>query len=118
MGIRSPPRSYDKLIKLWDIASRKRKSAPLKITSMPIYALAFTPDGKRLISGAADRTIKIWNVETGERLYTLSDAQDGINCLALDPDRATTWPPAGSTRPSASGIWARRAGTGEHPDRA
>ena len=36
-------------------------------------------------SGAADRTIKIWNVETGQRIYTLSDPQDGINAIALDP---------------------------------
>ena len=30
-----------------------------------IYALAFTPDGKRLVSGAADRSVKIWDIATG-----------------------------------------------------
>ena len=51
-----------------------------------VYALAFTPDGKRLVSGGADRSVKVWNVATGTRLYTLSDATDGINTIALSPD--------------------------------
>jgi len=50
-----------------------------------VYALAFTPDGKRLVSGAADRTVKIWDPATGERLYTMSEPSDGINAIALDP---------------------------------
>jgi WD40 repeat protein len=29
--------------------------------------------------------VKIWNPETGERLYTLSEPVDGINTIALDP---------------------------------
>ena len=40
---------------------------------------------QRLISGAADRTVKVWDVATGERLYTLSEPQDGLNTIALDP---------------------------------
>ena len=38
-----------------------------------------------MISGAADRTVKIWDPATGERLYTLSEATDGINTVALSP---------------------------------
>ena len=37
------------------------------------------------MSAAADRTVKIWNPETGERLYTLSEPSDGLNAIALDP---------------------------------
>ncbi len=78
--------SYDKLIKLWDVCRPARKFARCAITWIPIYALAFTPDGKRLVSGAADRSVKIWDVATGTRLYTLSDPTDGINTIALSPD--------------------------------
>jgi WD40 repeat protein len=76
--------SYDKLIKIWDVATEK-EIRTLKDHIDAVYAVAFTPDGKRLISGGADRTVKVWNVATGERLYTLSEPQDGINALALDP---------------------------------
>jgi WD40 repeat protein len=77
--------SYDKLIKLWDVASGKEINT-LRDHVDSIYALAFTPDGKRLVSGAADRSVKIWDVSSGARLYTLSDPTDGINTLVLSPD--------------------------------
>jgi hypothetical protein len=51
-----------------------------------VYALAFTLDGSRLVSGAADRTVKIWDTATGERLYTLGEPLDGLNTIALSPD--------------------------------
>ena len=38
-----------------------------------------------LISGAADRTLKVWDVASGERLYTMSEPLDGLNTIALDP---------------------------------
>ncbi|MDX2179246.1 MAG: c-type cytochrome domain-containing protein [Bryobacteraceae bacterium] len=77
--------SYDKLIKLWDLASGK-EIRTLKDHIDAVYALEFTPDGKRLISGAADRTVKVWNSETGERLYTMGEPLDGINSIAVSPD--------------------------------
>ncbi len=76
--------SYDKLIKLWDVATGKEVRT-LKDHIDAVYALAFTPDGKRLVSGSADRSIKIWDVASGERLYTLSEPTDGINTIVLDP---------------------------------
>jgi len=30
--------------------------------------------------------VKVWNVASGERLYTMSEATDGINAIALSPD--------------------------------
>lgn len=31
-----------------------------------VFSLAFSKDGKRLASGSSDRTVKLWNVDTGE----------------------------------------------------
>lgn len=36
----------------------------------PIYALAISPDGKTLISGSNDKTIKLWDIHTGKLLHT------------------------------------------------
>jgi hypothetical protein len=31
-----------------------------------VYACAFSPDGRRLLSGSDDNTLKLWDAETGE----------------------------------------------------
>jgi len=33
-----------------------------------VYSLAFSPDGKRLVSGSFDRTVKLWQTKTGKRV--------------------------------------------------
>ena len=48
--------SYDKLIKLWDVATGN-EIRTLKDHIDAVYALAFTPDGKRLVSGAAAKRL-------------------------------------------------------------
>ena len=52
---------WDKTIQLWDLETSKEV---LTLTGhwLAITALAFTPDGKTLVSGSGDRTIKKWQV--------------------------------------------------------
>ncbi|HEY9614739.1 hypothetical protein [Allocoleopsis sp.] len=51
-----------------------------------IHALAITPDGQTLVSGSFDKTIKVWQLATGELLHTLSNHTKGVLCLAISPD--------------------------------
>lgn len=52
----------------------------------PISSLAFTPDGRMLVSGSWDKTIRTWNVfdrsQSSESLQLTSD----ILCVAVRPD--------------------------------
>lgn len=54
----------------------------------PISTLAFTPDGRTLVSGSWDRTIRLWNVfnrsQSSEMLQLTSD----LLCVAVRPDSA------------------------------
>lgn len=51
-----------------------------------VSALAMSADGQFLASGSLDKTVKLWNLETGETRYTLKDHQQGVLCLALSPN--------------------------------
>ncbi len=43
-----------------------------------VSAVAFSPDGKRLASGSADETVRVWDAETGAELLTLK----GHGCVS------------------------------------
>ncbi len=76
--------SYDKLIKLWDVAAAK-ETATLKHHTAAVFDVAFSPDGKTLASAGDDQTVKLWDVATGERMVTLSDATGSMNAVAFHP---------------------------------
>ena len=51
-----------------------------------VNSLAISPDGQILASGSWDRTIKIWNLETGEFVGTLMGHSDRVNSVAISGD--------------------------------
>src|SRR5204863_992279 len=51
-----------------------------------VYDLAFRPDGKILASASGDRTVKLWDVSTGERLDTLGQSLKELYTVAFSPD--------------------------------
>ncbi|OCR01182.1 serine/threonine protein kinase [Oscillatoriales cyanobacterium USR001] len=51
-----------------------------------VNSIAISPDGMILASGSWDRTIKLWNVKTGELITTLTGHSDRVNSVAISPD--------------------------------
>lgn len=65
------------------------KSRPCLIEeghSKPVTELVVTPNGKTIISGSDDNTIKLWDIETGECLKTLKGHSGRIHSLAITLD--------------------------------
>jgi WD40 repeat protein len=54
-----------------------------------IYGVAISPDGQTLVSGGADKTIKVWSLSTGKELYTLASHTNGVYVIAISPDGQT-----------------------------
>ena len=52
----------------------------------PVYSLAFSPDGRRVATGGADRTARIWDAETGRELHRLTGHASDVWFVAFSPD--------------------------------
>jgi WD40 repeat protein len=51
-----------------------------------VRCLSFTPDSAKLASGSFDKTIKLWQIDTGKEIYTFADRLKGVFALAVSPD--------------------------------
>ena len=61
-------------IVLWDVQTGKIKDTITGHTST-VSSISFSPDGNTLASGGNDKTIRLWDLATGEQKLLLSDPQ-------------------------------------------
>ena len=54
-----------------------------------VWSVAYSPDGQTLASGSWDKTIKLWNVKTGNLRQTLTGHSDEVYSVAYSPDGQT-----------------------------
>ena len=51
-----------------------------------VVALSFSPDGRILASGSADKTIKLWEMPSGKLINTLKEHTNTVEALSFSPD--------------------------------
>ena len=51
-----------------------------------VLSVAVTPDGRQIVSGSDDGTVKIWDLETGNQVRTLTGHIDGVLSVAVTRD--------------------------------
>ena len=51
-----------------------------------VKAVSLTPDGRLAVSGSHDKTLRVWDVETGQCLSILEGHTSGVYAVSLTPD--------------------------------
>jgi WD40 repeat protein len=68
------PLSYDQLI---------TENKTLSGHSSKVMALAYSPDGSRLVSGGDDKVLIAWDVQSGEQAWTIKNLPDRVTNIAF-----------------------------------
>jgi len=77
--------SEDEFIKIWD-ANTGKHMAILKGHKLLVYCLAWTADGRTLISGSYDHTIRTWNTSTWQELAVWTRHANALFGIAISPN--------------------------------
>jgi WD40 repeat protein len=102
--------SGDNIIRIWDVGNKERKPTgyseavlhnalawirnagtgkkgrKLKGHSDMVNSVAFSPDGKRVVSGSNDNSVRIWNVAKGRIEHIMRGHSGGVRSVAFSPD--------------------------------
>ncbi|MEO2033391.1 MAG: hypothetical protein ABGZ35_15040 [Planctomycetaceae bacterium] len=72
----------------WDYWNRRTHSSLLTLNGHTdrVVSVSFSPDGKQIVSGSADRTAQLWNAETGREQLTLKGHTDTVVSVSFSPD--------------------------------
>ncbi|MBV7333706.1 hypothetical protein KFU94_36835 [Chloroflexi bacterium TSY] len=76
------------MVRLWEIDNPKRVAHCRHVLTWHqemVTAIVFNANGQRMASASADKTVRIWDVATGDRLAVLHGHAQPIECIAFDP---------------------------------
>ena len=51
----------------------------------PVWSVAFSPDGKYVVSGSSDRTVRVWEAASGRKIARM-EHQSEVHSVAFGPD--------------------------------
>ena len=104
---------WDRAVRLWDVATHE-EMATLEEHGGPVHSVAFSRDGATLVSGAADGTVLLRDVES--RNAARLSGHGSLSSMALSPDGAIL---ASGSQDGTVRLWGRGdTGPDRHPRRA
>jgi WD40 repeat protein len=83
VSFHQPPADADHSLRLWDLVEGKELRRFVGHTGV-VNSVAFSPDGRQALSGSLDRTVRLWDVETGQSLHVYRESR--VASVAFAPD--------------------------------
>ena len=77
--------SYDKTVRLWEVASSK-EIRQFQGQQDRVKSVAFSPDGKMLASAGWDKTVRLWDIASGKETHKLKGHNLPITAVVFSPD--------------------------------
>ncbi|KAF8833981.1 WD40 repeat-like protein [Paxillus ammoniavirescens] len=79
--------SYDKTVRIWNVATGEQEGLSMEHNDGWLEGLAVTGDGKRILSGGQGKRLVTWDVETCQVVeeWLSDDTTTGIRCIAMSP---------------------------------
>jgi WD40 repeat protein/serine/threonine protein kinase/DNA-binding XRE family transcriptional regulator len=74
----------DRTARLWDTETGQEMRVFTHPTSL--CGVAFSPDGRYMVSGGDDTIVRLWDVETGQEVHTFSGHTQIVLAVAYSPD--------------------------------
>ena len=65
--------------------------------SRAVYSVAYSPDGKHIVSGSDDKTVKVWDSQTGKEVSVLL-CDRPIVCCCVECSDLRVWSMSRSAR--------------------
>jgi WD40 repeat protein/serine/threonine protein kinase/tetratricopeptide (TPR) repeat protein len=70
---------------LWDIKTGERLGSPM-LHQDDLLCIAFSPDGKMVLTGSHDRTAQLWDAHTGKAIGTTLRHSHAVTAVRFAPD--------------------------------
>ena len=89
--------SLDGTIRVWDAQTGGQVGNPLQGYTGPVWSVAFSPDGRHIVSGSSDNTIQVWDAWTGGQVGNplQGHTASGLPCHLADSVNSVTFSPDG-----------------------